>query len=159
MDNPEHDQAARQCGVATARALAPDAAAPQCSPRLVTTGGNVDLRSTAVAAPLNLERSELVTDGRGGVQVRSLPNETAVDESAHIDWLAFTVTPHTFASWLVSNGVPLAEVRDLLGHSTIEMTERYAHLAPDNHVRAVSVLDRWSRSSHADGLREAQQVS
>lgn len=66
---------------------------------------------------------------------------------------------HTFASWLVSAAVPLAEVRDLLGHSTIEMTERYAHLAPDNHVRAVSVLDRLSRSSHADGTREDQQVS
>ncbi|MBT9566660.1 MAG: site-specific integrase [Thiobacillus sp.] len=66
---------------------------------------------------------------------------------------------HTFASWLVSAGVPLAEVRDLLGHSTIEVTERYAHLAPDNHVRAVSVLDRLSRSSHADGAKGVQQVS
>lgn len=66
---------------------------------------------------------------------------------------------HTFASWLVGEGVPLAEVRDLLGHSTIEMTERYAHLAPDNHVRAVSVLDRLSRSSHVDGAREGQRVS
>lgn len=66
---------------------------------------------------------------------------------------------HTFASWLVSAGVPLAEVRDLLGHSTIEMTERYAHLAPDNHVRAVSVLDRLSRSGHVDGARAIQQVS
>lgn len=66
---------------------------------------------------------------------------------------------HTFASWLVSAAVPLAELRDLLGHSTIEMTERYAHLAPDNHVRAVSVLDRLSRSSHAYGTREGQQVS
>jgi integrase len=66
---------------------------------------------------------------------------------------------HTFASWLVSAGVPLVEVRDLLGHSTIEMTERYAHLAPDNHVRAVSVLDRMSRFGHADGAGGTRQVS
>lgn len=66
---------------------------------------------------------------------------------------------HTFASWLVSAGIPLVEVRDLLGHSTIEMTERYAHLAPDNHVRAVSVLDRMSRSSHVEGAKAVQQVS
>ena len=39
---------------------------------------------------------------------------------------------HTFASWLVQGGVPLLEVAKLLGHSTIEMTERYAHLAPEN---------------------------
>lgn len=59
---------------------------------------------------------------------------------------------HTCASWLVSAGVPLPEVRDLLGHSTIEMTERYAHLAPENLKTAVSVLDRL-RSGYADAGR------
>ncbi|MGH8510150.1 MAG: site-specific integrase, partial [Gammaproteobacteria bacterium] len=57
---------------------------------------------------------------------------------------------HTCAGWLVSAGVPLTEVRDLLGHSTVKMTERYAHLAPENIRAAVAVLDtRWSRSGHA----------
>jgi integrase len=48
---------------------------------------------------------------------------------------------HTFASWLVQAGVPLTEVRDLLGHASIEMTERYAHLAPDRLRRAVQLLE------------------
>lgn len=48
---------------------------------------------------------------------------------------------HTCAAWLVSARVPLAEVRDLLGHTTIKMTERYAHLAPENVRVAVSVLE------------------
>lgn len=48
---------------------------------------------------------------------------------------------HTCASWLVMAGVPLAEVRELLGHRSIAMTERYAHLSPDNVRRAVGVLD------------------
>lgn len=51
---------------------------------------------------------------------------------------------HTCAAWLVSAGVALPEVRDLLGHSTITMTEKYAHLSPDNVRRAVAVLDRAS---------------
>src|SRR5258708_5756010 len=55
---------------------------------------------------------------------------------------------HTCASWLVQAGVPLLKVSKLLGHSTIEMTERYAHLAPENLKAAVSVLDRL-RSSYA----------
>lgn len=37
---------------------------------------------------------------------------------------------HTSAAWLVSAGVPLAEVRDFLGHTTVKITERYAHLPP-----------------------------
>ena len=56
----------------------------------------------------------------------------------------------TCAAWLVSAGVSLIEVRDLLGHSTIKMTERYAHLAPENLRKAVARLDNQSRSGHAD---------
>ena len=51
---------------------------------------------------------------------------------------------HTFASWLVTEGVQLPEVRDLLGHSTIKMTERYAHLAPENLRAAVRRLPNLS---------------
>jgi len=36
--------------------------------------------------------------------------------------------------------VPLAQIRDLLGHSTIKVTERYAHRAPENTRGAVEVL-------------------
>jgi len=48
---------------------------------------------------------------------------------------------HTCAAWLVSAGVPLSEVRDLLGHSTVMVTERYAHLAPENVRAAVTQLE------------------
>ena len=51
---------------------------------------------------------------------------------------------HTCASWLVMAGVPLLVVRDLLGHSSIEMTERYAHLAPNQVHDAMRRLeDAW----------------
>ncbi|MEA1889527.1 MAG: site-specific integrase [Pseudomonadota bacterium] len=56
---------------------------------------------------------------------------------------------HTCAAWLVSAGAALAEVRDLLGHASITMTERYAHLAPENVRNAVNLLDvPRSRSGH-----------
>lgn len=53
---------------------------------------------------------------------------------------------HTFASWLVSEGVELVKVRDLLGHTSIKMTERYAHLMPDRLHDAVEVLDLFAGS-------------
>jgi len=47
---------------------------------------------------------------------------------------------HTFASHLVMNGVDLATVSKLLGHSSIEMTMRYTHLSPDHQKLAVQKL-------------------
>lgn len=65
-------------------------------------------------------------------------------ESAGIQDFHIHDLRHTFASWLVSEGVELIKVRDLLGHSTIKMTERYAHLRPDKLQDAVAVLDSYS---------------
>lgn len=48
---------------------------------------------------------------------------------------------HTYASWLVQAGVPLYTVAELIGHSTTEVTSRYAHLAPDNLRSAISIFN------------------
>jgi integrase len=41
---------------------------------------------------------------------------------------------HTCASWLVQAGVPLHTVAEILGHTSTQVTKRYAHLTPD-HLR------------------------
>ena len=56
---------------------------------------------------------------------------------------------HTCASWMVSEGVPLADVKEVLGHSSITMTEKYAHLAPHRARDALAKLQ--SQSSHSGG--------
>lgn len=48
---------------------------------------------------------------------------------------------HTCASRLVQRGVPLKVVQEWLGHKTISVTMRYAHLAPANLLDAVKKLE------------------
>lgn len=47
------------------------------------------------------------------------------------DGLHFHSLRHTFASWLVQDGVSLYEVQKLLGHSSSSVTEVYSHLQPE----------------------------
>ena len=54
---------------------------------------------------------------------------------------------HTFANRLVVRGVDLYTVSKLMGHHSLEMTERYAHLAPDSLKNAVDALVSDGRHS------------
>lgn len=47
---------------------------------------------------------------------------------------------HTYASWLVQDGIPLQEVQRLLGHASIVTTQRYAHLGVSQIDRVVAAL-------------------
>lgn len=50
---------------------------------------------------------------------------------------------HTYASTLINNGVSLYEVQTLLGHSSLQMTQRYAHLEPNRlheHTELMSAV-------------------
>lgn len=61
-------------------------------------------------------------------------------ERAKVNGFRWHDMRHDFASRLVMAGVPLNTVRDLLGHSDIKMTLRYAHLAPGTKAAAVELI-------------------
>jgi integrase len=60
---------------------------------------------------------------------------------------------HTYASWLVQAGKPLPAVRDLLGHSSLSVTNRYAHLAPAHLQDAITALPSLSGGENAGKKR------
>ena len=55
--------------------------------------------------------------------------------------VVFHTLRHTFASWHVERGTPLFQVGTLMGHRTVQMTQRYSHLSPDSARRAAMTLE------------------
>jgi integrase len=66
-----------------------------------------------------------------------------------VDDFRFRDLRHTFASWAVQRGASLHELKDLLGHSSLAMVMRYAHLAPE-------VLRGETADAVANGAGSAQ---
>lgn len=57
---------------------------------------------------------------------------------------------HTFASLLVMNGTDIYVISKMLGHSSVEMSKRYAHLMPSHHSHEAKKLDSIVSISPAD---------
>ncbi len=75
--------------------------------------------------------------------------------NARLDDVNFHTLRHTFASWAVMRGVSLKELQELLGHSSLAMTMRYAHLAPERLRSAVTRLEGLTGSKPAEDSAQA----
>lgn len=65
-----------------------------------------------------------------------------------IGWHTFR---HTFASHLAMKGIPLPVIQSLLGHSSITMTMRYAHLSPTALHSAIARLEEGESAEQKFG--------
>ncbi|PHO04171.1 hypothetical protein CSC82_11595 [Rhodobacteraceae bacterium 4F10] len=104
---------------------------------------HVPLHETIVGFLANLDRtSPLVVPSQAtGKPLTQIKRSWAtLCKRAELTDFRFHDLRHDFASRLVMAGTDLYVVRDLLGHSTIQLTERYAHLAPEHHKAAVEAL-------------------
>lgn len=69
----------------------------------------------------------------------------------------FHTLRHTFASWLAIKGTPILTIKELLGHKTLAMTERYAHLSPDHKRTAISSVDDMLKEAKSKKLSKGHQ--
>ena len=87
------------------------------------------------------ERNRPVKPGRVLEALRRAAKAAEVEKQPGVHDLR-----HTAASWMVQAGTPLYEVQKILGHQSIDMTQRYAHFTPDHLRDAVESLVEPARN-------------
>lgn len=95
---------------------------------------------TLQAVPLHPRVKELAEKLPLGIGDRQLREEwMAARKATGIDCRWHDLR-HTCASWLVQAGVPIYTVAQVLGHSSVTVTQRYAHQSPKHLAEAISKL-------------------
>lgn len=67
--------------------------------------------------------------------------ETAI-EKANLEDFRFHDLRHSAASYLAMNGASLAEIAEVLGHKTLQMVKRYAHLSEAHTSKVVESMNK-----------------
>jgi len=103
---------------------------------------NETLRQTLEALPRHIKSPFVFWHGEEGKPYGEVKRSfNSAVRRAGIKDFTFHDLRHTFASQLVMAGCDLRTVQDLLGHKTLTMTLRYAHLSPSHKVKALGMLD------------------
>jgi site-specific recombinase XerD len=89
-----------------------------------------------------LEQSEYLFCNKKGGRIKSF--KTAYNnllEKAKVQNATIHTMRHTFASHLIMKGVGIRTVQELLGHSSISVTEMYSHLSTGFKKKEIDLLD------------------
>ena len=104
----------------------------------------VPLNHTAMQVLMGRPRvSDYVFTHSKGARVKSISSRVWREalERAGITDFRWHDLRHTWASWLVQNGTPLAALKEMGGWESVEMVQRYAHLAPEHLSQHARLID------------------
>lgn len=79
-------------------------------------------------------------DGQAPIELRK--HWEAALRVAEVKDFRFHDLRHSAASYLAMNGASLAEIAEVLGHKTLQMVKRYAHLSDEHIVEVVSRMNK-----------------
>jgi integrase len=113
-------------------------------PAFMTAAVKAMLQARTKSAP-----ADLIFPGRNGKKIVQASDtfNRAVDKLGLNEGITdrrqrvtFHTLRHTFASWLVERGTDIYTVQELLGHSDLKLTARYAHIGENSLRAAVAQL-------------------
>ena len=102
---------------------------------------NQTARETLMAIPKHPSSPYIFCNSKGNLYNFRASFMKAL-ENAGISNFKFHDLRHTAASYLAMAGVDLNTIREILGHKSLSMVLRYAHLSKSHQANAVSILDR-----------------
>lgn len=104
--------------------------------------------------------TDLVFSGKNGLEpidIRSSWEASLVE--AGIKNFRFHDLRHSAASYLAMNGATLAEIAEILGHKTLSMVKRYAHLCESHTNQVIARMNKQMFSESSNAAAETRNKS
>ena len=110
---------------------------------------------------INKGQDDYVFTRKDGQKIKSIKEAfTIACKRADIKDFRFHDLRHTAASLLAAGGCDIITLQNILGHKTLALTQRYAHLIPDRNERAKEIMQRfWQGDTKSDTVSKDEKYS